>query len=260
VVENHPGAGGMLGAELVAHSKPDGHTLLLVTVGICATPALYSQMPYDPVKSFIPVAKLVTGPIALAVNPGLPVKSVKELIALAKEKPGKLILASSGIGSFVHLGSELFKMMSGTNLVIVQFKGGALPQIDVIGGHSQIVFNGIAALMPFIPSGQLRVLGVGAKKRSVLLPDVPTISEAGVPGYEATNFFGIFAPSGTPQAIVDRLNKEIRVILDSAEAQKVYLSQGLEMDYMDSAEFDKFIKAETVKWAEVVKTAGIKPE
>jgi tripartite-type tricarboxylate transporter receptor subunit TctC len=260
VVENHGGAGGIIGTELVARAKPDGYTLLLVPAGHATHSAFYSKLRFDPEKSFAPVAKLGTGMITCAVYPGLPVKSIKELIALAKAKPGDLNCASPGAGNFAHLGGELFQMMSGTKWVTVHFKGGSATQTDVIGGHSQLVFNGLVTLLPYIKSGQLRALGVGGKKRSVLLPDVPTISEVGVPGYEANNFFGIHAPAGTPQAIVDRLNKEISVILASAQTRKVLLSQAVEPDYMDPTEFGKFLHAETVKWTKVIKDAGIKIE
>lgn len=258
VVDNRGGAGGIIGTEIAAHSQPDGYTLLQISNAYCFSTAIHSKLPYDPVKSFIPIANMATGPIVLAVYPGLPVKSVKELIALAKEKPGKLILAASGVGGFGHLGSVLFGMMTGIDVITVQFKGGSTTQIDVIGGHSQIVFNGIVSILPFIPTGQLRALGVGAKKRSVLLPDLPTISEAGVPGYEATNFFGIIAPAGTPQAIVGRLNEEIMTILAAPKVQKLFMFQGAEVAYMGPAEFGKFVDAEIVKWTKVVREAGIK--
>jgi tripartite-type tricarboxylate transporter receptor subunit TctC len=259
VVENHGGAGGTIATEMVANSKPDGYTLLLVNNAFCFSSAIYSNLPYS-LKSFSPLANTATGPIALGVYPGLPVKSVQELIRLAKEKPGQLVVASSGVGGFAHLGGALFQMMTGIDVKTVQFKGGATTQIDVVGGHSQIVFNGLVSLLPFIQSGQLRVLGIGAKKRSVLLPDVPTISEAGVPGYEAENFIGIFAPTGTPKPVVDRLDRDLKTILASTQVQKLLTSQGVEEAYMGPAEFGKFLEAEIVKWTKVIKQAGIKPE
>ncbi len=261
LVENRGGAGGMIGTELAAGSKPDGYTLLLAPAGHSTFSALYGKsLRFDPVKSFAPVAKLASGMITLGVYPGLPVKTVKELIALAKEKPGELNSASPGASNFANLGGALFRSMTGANWVTVNFKGGSPTQISVIAGHTQIVFNGLVSLLPFIKSGQIRALGVGGMKRSVLLPDVPTISEAGVPGYEATNFFGVLAPSGTPQAIVDRLTNETRVILASAEMQKALLSIAVEADYMDPTAFGKFLEAETVKWTKVIKDAGIKLE
>jgi tripartite-type tricarboxylate transporter receptor subunit TctC len=260
VVESRAGAGSTLGAEMVAQSPPDGYTLLLANTAHCFGPLLYRNLSYDSEKSFVPIANLVSGPIVLAVYPGLPVKSVKELIALAKEKPGKLAAATGGVGSFSHFGTELFQTMTGVDLVKVHFKGGSQTQIDVIGGHSQMVINGIASVHPFIKSGQLRALGIGARKRSAMLPDLPTIAEAGVPGYEATNFFGLFAPAGTPRAIVDRLSNEVKSILADAETQKLYLTQGVDVDYMGPTEFGKFFAAEMVKWKKVAEDAGITPE
>jgi tripartite-type tricarboxylate transporter receptor subunit TctC len=219
---------------------------------------LLYKVPFDPIKSFVPVAKLGAGPSALVVYPGLPVNSVKDLIALAKEKPGTLNFAAAGVGSFQHLGTELFKMQAGIDIMIVQFKGGGPGVIDVMGGHTDASLGSLIMFMPHIASGKLKVLGTGGSKRSAALPDVPTIAEAGVPGYEANNWWGIMAPAGTPQAIVDRLHKEVSEILSLAETQKKLLSQGAEADQMSQAEFGTFIAAEMKKWERVVKEAKIK--
>jgi len=259
VADNRGGAGGVIGTEVAAKSEPDGHTLLIISSAYAINPSLY-KLPYDPTKAFTPVAKLGTGPNVLTVHPSVPVKSVKELIALAKEKPGKLNFAAAGVGSFQHLGTELFRMLAGIDVAIVQFKGGGPAMIDVIGGHTDAALGSLIQFMPHIKSGKLKALGTGGAKRSVVLPDVPTIAEAGVSGYAANNWWGILAPAGTPPSIVNRLHKELLVILSSAETQKRFLDQGAEVDEMGPAEFGPFIAAETAKWARVVKEAGIKVE
>lgn len=260
VVENRGGAGGIVGTEAAAHSQPDGYTLLMISPTYTVTTSTHGKLPYDPVKSFVPVAKLASSPAVLVVFPGLPVKSVKELIALAKEKPGKLICAASGSGAWPHLIAELFFLMADIDVVTVQFKGVGPALIDTVGGHSQIHFASLTPVMPHIKSGKLKALGVCDLKRSAMFPDVPTISEAGVPGYETSGWWGIVAPAGTPQAIVDRLNKELSAILASAELQKLLLTQGAKVDHLGPAEFGKLIESETAKWVLVVKKANIKPE
>lgn len=259
IVDNRGGAGGVLGTEAAAKSQPDGHTLLVVSSAYAISSSLY-KLSYDPTKAFVPVAILATGPNAVCVFPGLPVKSVRDLIALAKEKPGRLNYAAAGVGSFQHLGSELFRIMAGVDLVGVQFKGGGPAMIDVVGGHSQILIGSLIQALPHIRSGKLRVLGVGGSKRSPILPDVPTVAEAGVPGYEATNWWGVVAPAGTPPAIVDRLHKEVSVILTAAETQKRFLDEGAEVVHMSPTEFGAWIGAETAKWGRVVKEAGLRAE
>ncbi len=185
---------------------------------------------------------------------------MQELIALAKQKPGELNYASAGPGSFQHMGSELFKLMASVNIVHVPFKGGGPAMIDVVGGHSQVLFSSLVQTMPHIRSGKLRALGTGGAKRSAILPDVPTIAEAGVPGYEMANWWGVVAPVGTPQAVVDRLSKELAVVLSSPETQKQFSTEGAEVVQKSPAEFGQFIEAELAKWQRVVKEANIKPE
>jgi tripartite-type tricarboxylate transporter receptor subunit TctC len=259
VVDNRGGAGGTIGTETAAKSTPDGHTLLLISVAYAFNPSLY-KLPYDPVKAFAPVAMLGTGPNVLAVFPGLPVNSVQELIALARQKPGQLNYGAAGVGTFQHLSSELFRMLTRVDIVAVQFKGGGPATIDVIAGHTQISMGSLIQTLPHIRSGRLRALGTGGSKRTTVLPDVPTIAEAGVPGYEANNWWGIFAPVGTPPAVINRLHKELSAILTSAETQKRFSTEGAETVQMASAEFGGFVVAETVKWARVVKEAGIRSE
>ncbi len=258
IAENKGGAGGVLGAELVSKTAPDGYTLLFVSASFSINPSLF-KLPYDHDRAFIPIAGLGSGPNVLAVHPSVPAASTKELIALIKKQPGKLICASSGSGSFQHLSSELFKSLTGLDFMIVQFKGGGPAMIDQLGGHSQFSLGSLTQSVPHIKSGKLKALGVGGKKRSSMLPDVPTIAEA-VPGYEATNWWGILAPAGTPKEVVERINKELAVIMNTAETQKMFADQGAEADLMGPAEFGSFITAETAKWGKVVKQANIKVE
>ncbi len=259
VVDNRGGAGGIIGTEIAAKAQPDGHTLLIISVAYAFNPSLY-KLPYDPVKAFAPVAMLGTGPNVLAVFPGLPVNSVKDLIALAKAKPGQLNYVSAGVGTFQHLSTELFRILAGIEIVTVHFKGGGPATIDVIAGHTQISMGSLIQTLTHIRSGRLRALGTGGAKRTAVLPEVPTIAEAGVPGYEANNWWGIYATAGTPPAIVKRLHQELSVILTSAETQKRFASEGAETVQMAPAEFGKFVVAETAKWARVVKEAGIRAE
>jgi tripartite-type tricarboxylate transporter receptor subunit TctC len=260
VADNRGGAGGIIGTETAAKAVPDGHTLLLISSAYAFNPSLYKSLPFDPLKSFIPVTLLGTGPNLLAVHPGVPANSVKELIALAKAKPGELNYASAGVGTFQHLGSELFRIMAGVNIVCVQFKGGGPATLDVIAGHTQISIGSLIQTLPHIRTGRLRALGTGGAKRNATLPEIPTIAEAGVPGYEANNWWGLLVPTHTPQPIIDRLYKELGAIVNSQETQKRFQTEGAEAAMMPSAQFGKFITAEITKWARVVKEAGIKAE
>ena len=259
VVDNRGGAGGVLGTEVAAGAAPDGYTILVVSLAYTVNPWLY-KLKYDPLKSFVPVAMLASGANVLTVHPSVPVNSVKELIALAKQKPGELNYASAGSGSFQHLGSELFKLMAGVDIVHVPFKGGGPAMIDVVGGHSQVLVSSLVQTGAHIRSGKLKALGVGSAKRSALFPDIPTIAEAGVPGYEMANWWGIVAPAGTPQSIVDKLAKEIGVVLSAPETQKHFAAEGAEVVQKTPAEFAAFIEAELAKWQRVVRDAKIKAE
>lgn len=259
IIDNRAGAGGIIGSEIAAKSTPDGHTLLIVSVAYAYNPLIFkSQLKFDPVKSFVPVASLGTGPNVLTVNPKVPVKTVKELIALAKAKPGALNYASAGIGSFQFLGTEMFRIMAGIDIVNVPFKGGGPAMADVIAGNTQICIGTLVQTISHIQGKRLVALGVGAKKRSPVLPEVPTIEEAGVPGYEASNWWGIMAPAGTPASAVERVHSSVSAILSTPEIQKRFLALGGEAMNMSSAEFARFIRSETAKWTKVVKEAGIK--
>jgi tripartite-type tricarboxylate transporter receptor subunit TctC len=259
IADNRGGAGGLIGTEMAAKSPADGYTLLLISVGHAFNPSMY-KLPYDPAAAFAPVAMLGTGPVALAVTAGVPVSSVKELVALAKQNPGQLHYASGGVGSFSHLASALFMSQSGVDVVHVPFKGGAPALIDVIAGNTQIAIGSLVQTLPHIKTGRLKLLGVGGAKRVAGLPDVPTIAEAGVPGYEAVAWWGVLAPAGTPRAIIERLHQEFSVILTSAETKKRFESEGAEALQMTPDEFGRFIAAETTKWAKVVKDVGIRAE
>ena len=259
IVDNRGGAGGIIGTEAASKAAPDGYTLLIISIAHAVSPWLY-KLQYDPIKSFVPVSILASGPNVLVVHPSLGVHSVTELIALAKEKPGQLNYASAGIGSFQHLGGELFKLMAGVNLLHVPFKGGGPAMVDVVGGHTKVMFSSLVQTTPHIRSGKLRALGTGGSARNPVLPDVPTIAEAGVPGYEAVNWWGIVAPAGTPAAIVDKLHTEITAVQNSDEVKKYFASEGAQTVQMSSAEFATFIDKEMKKWERVVKEGGIKAE
>jgi tripartite-type tricarboxylate transporter receptor subunit TctC len=259
VMENHGGAGGIIGVGMVAKSEADGYTLLMTSPAFIIN-QFFHKIPYDPAKSFAPVARLVAGGRVLAVHPGMPANSVKEFIALAKAQPGKLAYASTGVGSDGHLAGELFKMMSGIEYLTVQFKSGGQALIDVLGGHTQWILGTVTLTLSQIKAGKLRALGYSGSARSNLLPDVPTISESGVPGYEASQWLGLLAPAGTPKAIVDRLHKELTEILNAEETKKMLEEQGQDLAMLSPAEFGTFMAAETAKWAKVIKEGNIKVE
>ena len=261
IIDNRAGAGTMIGTEIASKAPNDGYTLAVISIAFAVNPWLYDlKGRYDPIKSFTPIAMLAAGPNVLAVNPGLPVNNVKELIALAKEKPGKIGWASSGVGSFQHLGGSLFELQAGAKFLGVRFKGGGPAMIDVVAGHNQVAFSSLVQTTGQIQSGKLRALGVGSKKRVPILPDVPTISEAGVPGYEASNWWGIVAPAGVPQAVVDRLRKELAVVLTAKPVIDQFANEGAEVLQMSQAEFADFIAAELKKWRPVVQESGMKAE
>ena len=259
VVDNRGGAGGIIGTEAAAKSAPDGYTLLIISIAHSVSPWLY-KLQYDPIKSFVPVAILASGPNVLVVNPELPVHSVPELITLAKQKPGELNYASAGIGSFQHLGGELFKLTAGVNIVHVPYKGGGPAMTDVLGGYTRIMFSSLVQTTPFVLNGQLRALGTSGLKRNAALPDVPTIAEAGLPGYEATNWWGVVAPAGTPPAIVEKLHNEIAAVQNSPLTKVQFAAQGADIVQMTSAEFGSFMEKEMNKWERVVKESGMKAE
>jgi tripartite-type tricarboxylate transporter receptor subunit TctC len=259
VVDNRPGAAGNIGSDLVAKSAPDGYTLLMGTVGTHAiNPSLYSKMPYDHVKDFVPVVLVAGVPNVLVVNPALPVNSVADLIKLAKDKPGQINFASSGSGTSIHLSGELFKTMAGVDITHIPYKGSSPALTDLMGGQVQIMFDNLPSALPQIKAGKLRAIAVTSLKRAPVLPDVPTISESGLPGFEASSWFGVLAPAGTPAPIVARINAEVNKWLQSAEAREKLLSQGAEAAGGSPEQFANHIRAESEKWAKVVKASGAK--
>lgn len=259
VVDNRGGAGGTIGTEIAVRAQPDGYTLLIISVAYSYNPSIY-KLPYDPVKAIAPVSMLGSGPNVLVVNPSVPVKSVKDLIALAKAKPGQLNYATAGIGSFQHLSSELFRIMSGVDIVHIPYKGGGPAMLAVMSGQAQMSIGSLIQTIPHIRSGKFRTLAVGSAKRNPALPDAPTIAEAGVPGYEASNWWGIVAPAGVSPAIVKRLSTEVATILSTPEIQKWFVNDGAEAVIKSPDEFRAWIVSEMGKWGKVVKQAGIKPE
>jgi tripartite-type tricarboxylate transporter receptor subunit TctC len=257
VVDNRPGAGGNIGSDLVAKSAPDGYTLLMGTVGTHAiNVSLYAKMPYDAVKDFTPVVLVAGVPNVLVVNPALPVKTVGDLIKLAKDKPGTINFASSGNGTSIHLSGELFKSMTGVQMAHIPYKGSAPALTDLIGGQVQIMFDNLPSSMAHIKGGRLRAIAVTSAKRAPALPDIPTIAESGVPGFEASSWFGILAPAGTPREIVLRINAEANKALQSGEMKEKLLAQGAEAVGNSPEFFADHIRSETIKWAKVVKESG----
>jgi tripartite-type tricarboxylate transporter receptor subunit TctC len=258
-VDNRPGAAGNIGADVVAKSAPDGYTLLMGTVGTHAiNPSLYAKMPYDHVKDFVPVVLVAGVPNVLVVNPSVPVYSVADLIKLAKSKPGAINFASSGSGTSIHLSGELFKTIAGVDMTHVPYKGSAPALTDLVGGQVQLMFDNLPSSLALIKSGKLRAIAVTSLQRAPVLPDVPTIAESGLPGFEASSWFGVLAPAGTPAPVVARLNADVNKWLQSPEAREQLLAQGAVAAGGTPEQFAAHIRAETEKWAKVVKASGAK--
>jgi tripartite-type tricarboxylate transporter receptor subunit TctC len=259
VIDNRPGAAGNIGSDLVAKSAPDGYTLLMCTVSTHAiNPNLYAKLPYDHLKDFVPVVLVASVPNVLEVTPALPVNSVADLIRLAKEKPGQINFASSGSGTSIHLSGELFKTQAGVDMTHVPYKGSAPALTDLIGGQVQVMFDNLPSSLPQIKAGKLRAIAVTSAQRAPALPDIPTIAESGLPGFEATSWFGIVAPTGTPPAIIARINADVNQWLQSPEAREKLLAQGALAAGGTPEQFAAYIRAETEKWAKVVKASGAK--
>ncbi len=258
VVENRPGGGTNIGSEVVARAAPDGHTLLVGGVPNTANMALYQKLPYDVVKDFAPVILIDTAPNILAVHPSVPAKSVKELIALAKVRRGALTYASAGIGSSNHLSGELFRVLAGIEIVHIPYKGGGAAVVDLIAGQVSMYFGTTPSTLPFVKSGKLRALGVTTAKRTVAAPDLPTIAEAGLPGFEQSAWHGLLAPTGTPEPVIAKLNAEVNKLLRSADIVERFAVQGIDVIGGSPAEFAAFIRQDVAKYAKLVKTAGIK--
>ena len=259
VVENKPGAGGNIGADLVAKSAPDGYTIVMGALSTHAVnPHLFAKMPYDALKDFAPVTLVAVTPNVLVVNPGVNANSVKDLIALAKASPGKLSFASGSNGSAGHLSGELFKTLAGIDIVHVPYKGGAPAMQDLLGGQVQFMFDNLANSMAQLKAGKLKAFAVTTSKRSSLAPDLPTMAEAGVPGFDISTWYGIMAPAGTPPEVVKKLNSEIVRFLASDDMKEKLKAQGAEPAPTSPEQFDGFIRAEHAKYAKIVKDSGAK--
>jgi tripartite-type tricarboxylate transporter receptor subunit TctC len=258
VVDNRGGAGGLIGAEIVAKAAPDGYTLFISSPGALTILPHLRKVPYDTLKDFTPVSLISVGPFVLIIHPSVPAKSVNELIALAKAQPGKLNYASAGNGVANHLAMELFKQMAGVDITHVPYKGAPQAVTDVLAGHMNMMFNSIAPLVGHIKAGRVRVLGVASAKRSSQLPEVPTISEAGVPGFEAENWFGMFAPAKTPQRIIARLNEAVVKVVRSPEIQAQFAALGADAVGNSPEEFAAFVRRDMEKYAKVVRISGAK--
>ena len=259
VVENRPGASTMIGAEQVAKSPADGYTLLLTAeLTLVTLPHLYEKIPYDPLRDFAPITALVSATQALVANPSLPVKTVNDVVTLAKAKPGELTYGSFGIGSTGHLNMEVFQAMTGTRFNHIPYSGAGPAMNDVVGGHVSLMFAALSIVKGSVGAGKLRMIGVGSDRRSGEFPDVPTISESGVPGFEAKSWFGLVAPAGTPPEIIKKINEDVtKVISDPAFARQYLAAQGLVPITGTPEEFAAFIRAETKRWGKVVKDANI---
>jgi len=260
VVDNRPGAGQMIGIELAAKAPADGYTLLMAASTLAINPIMYKKVPYDPIRDFAPITQAATLPNVLVVHPSLPVKSVAELIAYAKQHPGELNFASAGIGTSPQMSIELLKSMTGIDMVHIPYKGTAPGVVDVLAGQVKVMAPNLLTALPHIKAGKLRALAVTSVKRTEALPEVPTVAEAGVPGYDSTQWYGVLAPAGTPPQIVARLHDEIVRALRDAEVGKRLAADGAEAVGNRPEEFAAFIKSETEKWAKVAAAAGIKAE
>jgi tripartite-type tricarboxylate transporter receptor subunit TctC len=260
VMENRPGAGTIIGTDAAAKSPPDGYTLLMISATQTTTETLVPNKPFKLLRDFVPVAALLNSELVMVVHPSVPVNTVKEFIALAKSKSGALNYASSGVGSNYHMAGELFKNLTGTDILHVPYKGSSGARNDIISGQIEMMFDSVPSMAPMIHAGRVKALGTTGKVRSAILPDVPTLSEAGVPGYEATIWIGVMVPAGTPQPIVTLLNTEINKILARPDVKEAWEKQGAAPMIMKPEEFGVYVQSEIDKWAKVIKANNIKPE
>ena len=261
VVDNRPGAGGAIGADIVAKSPPDGYTMVTAVTSIMAiNQFLYRKLPYDPEKDFAPVTQVGSLPLILVIHPSLPAKNVREFIAIAKAKPGQLNYGSSGVGTATHMTTELFKAMAGVDLVHIPYKGSGQVMGDVIGGQLALIFDQIVSSLPHVHGGKLRMLAITSAKRFPSLPDLPTIAESGVPGYESISWAGVAVPAGTPKEIVARLHAEIVKVLAMPDIRERFLRDGIETIGSTPEQFSEHIRRERIKWAKVVKDSGAKAD
>ncbi len=257
IVDNRPGAGGTIGVDLAARASPDGYTLLMGTIATHGiNPSLYRKLPYDHIKDFAPISLIGTTPNVLVVHPSAPAKSVGEFIAHARKNPGKINYGSAGMGSSAHLSMELFKAMAGTDVVHVPYKGGAAALADLLGGNVQAMFGTLPLQLPHIKAGKVRALGVTTAKRNAQAPNVPTIAESGVPGYDVAFWFALFAPASTPTPILAKLNADVAHALHLPDTQRRLTDNGVDIKVSTADQLAAFVKSETTKWAKVVKDSG----
>ncbi|HSQ03987.1 MAG TPA: tripartite tricarboxylate transporter substrate binding protein [Burkholderiales bacterium] len=260
VVENRTGAGTVIGSDVVAKAAPDGYTLLMTPSTLAINPATYKHMPYDGIRDFAPITHVASVPNLMVVHPSLPVRSVRDMIALAKAHPGEILYASAGHGTNPHLTMALFASMANVRMIHVPYKGGPPGVIELIAGRVAVMATSLNYLLPHVRSGRLRGLGVTSARRAAAAPEFPTIAEAGVPGYESVQWYGMLAPARTPRHIIDKLHEEVTAFLRSPDTHERLTKDGNEVVASTPEAFAAFIKAETLKWAKVVKAAGIEPE
>ena len=260
VVDNRPGANTIVAMEILARATPDGYTLVTSSSSLATNATLYTKLPYDSIKSFAPVSMVGVSPLVVAVNPALPIKTIGELIAAAKAKPGSILYPSAGTGNSTHLGGELFAVMAGVTLTHVPYKGLGPGLVDLMAGRLQAIFSTAPAAIPHIKTGRLRGLAVTTAARSNLMPQLPTVAESGVPGYETGSCYGITAPAGTPRAVVSRLNKEITTVLGTPDFREQLLNAGADPMQTTPEQFAAYVQIEIAKWAKVIKLSGAKAE
>ena len=260
VVDNRSGGGTSIGTDIVAKAPPDGYTLLVTPAPFTINPSLLAKLPYDALTDFAPITLINTTPLVLVVNPGVPAKSVKELIALAKARPGKLNFGSSTIGGSNHLAGELFNAMAGVQLVHIPYKGNAPALIDLVGGHIDLIFNGVTSALPLIKGGKLRALAVTSLQRSSALPEMPTLDETALKGFEAVAWNGLSAPAHTPREVVAKINADVIRIVNSPELKERLKAEGSDPVGNTPEQYAAFLRAEVAKWAKVIKFAGVKAE